>query len=478
MCFCAILFVFGQLILFAEGSCTFPSYLVGEWTSAERGSLTITTNTIYNYKVFIPSADPNNPTIDYYNFTCLTQVSTNRYTIKSVNFNVLFGTNVFFYICLDIYNVNDQLNYYYHATAVDNLIRENMVGIAEDRSNSQESICTRSYIDPVNFITLLRKDAVESNAIQTLCPETLQMVYSNITFTSNSATSDNCATAQLDGCTNKTMLNFSQDGCTQTTLSDGGVYTCIYSKTIDGQLYFSAWNNDETISSTTYRFSCFKMTNYLNGTVFLEENPNFCGNSVNFTEYPSASASVEIKDITDSCQTILPTTTEAPFVADLNYLFILLGLFMIVVIFISVLLFKRLKLYMKKRKEERAFDVRKREKVRPQHFNPKRSIVNTSKPVNYFKPKRPIQIVPLFKSEFSIENLPIQPPPKITCIYTDSIVDYMRGRIRRPDGLSLYSFDSAIFRATSPLSSISVVSRYTPDKDDDDDDVSFGSASC
>lgn len=35
-----------------------------------------------------------------------------------MNFNVLFGTNVFFYICLDIYNVNDQLNYYYHATGI------------------------------------------------------------------------------------------------------------------------------------------------------------------------------------------------------------------------------------------------------------------------------------------------------------------------------------------------------------------------
>lgn len=35
-----------------------------------------------------------------------------------MNFNVLFGTNVFFYICLDIYSVNDQLNYYYHATGI------------------------------------------------------------------------------------------------------------------------------------------------------------------------------------------------------------------------------------------------------------------------------------------------------------------------------------------------------------------------
>lgn len=41
--------------------------------------------------------------------------------------------------------------------AVDTLIRENMVGIAEDKSNSYENICTRSYIDPSNFIVLLRK---------------------------------------------------------------------------------------------------------------------------------------------------------------------------------------------------------------------------------------------------------------------------------------------------------------------------------
>ena len=34
---------------------------------------------------------------------------------------------------------------------------ENMVGIAEDKSNSYENICTRNYIDPVNFIVLLRK---------------------------------------------------------------------------------------------------------------------------------------------------------------------------------------------------------------------------------------------------------------------------------------------------------------------------------
>ncbi|XP_048740538.2 uncharacterized protein LOC125654591 [Ostrea edulis] len=467
--------VFGLNILFAEGTCTFPSYLVGDWTSAERGNLTITSDYIYNYKVYIPSADPSNPTIDYYNFTCLTEVGTNRYTIRSVNFNVIFGTNVFFYICLDIYNVNDQLNYYYHATAVDNLIRENMVGIAEDKSNSHENICTRSYIDPVNFIVLLRKDAVENNAIQTLCPEALQKVYSNVTFTSQSGTSENCAAAQLDGCTNKTMLNFTQDECTQKTLSGGGLYTCIYTRTIDDQAYFSVWNNDETLSSSTFRFSCFKMTNYMNGTVLLDERPNFCGNSINFTEYPSETSSLEMKDITDTCQVLIPTTTEAPFVADLNYLFILLGLFIIVMIVIFALLCKRLKVYMKKKKEEKALVMGEGEKVRHQRFDHKKAMVTVSKPVNYFRPKRSIQIVPLFKSDFSIDNLPIHPPPKITCIYTDTIVDYMRGKMpRKPDGLSLYSFDSAIFRAASPFSTISIISR----DEVDDEDVSFGSESC
>lgn len=458
---------------YKDGTCTFPTYLMGEWTSAERGSLSITTDSIYNYKVYIPSADPNNPTIDYYNFTCLTEVNANRFTIRSMNFNVLFGTNVFFYICLDIYNVNDQLNYYYHATAVDTLIRENMVGIAEDKSNSYENICTRSYRDPSNFIVLLRKDAVEDEAIQTLCPNALQMVYSNITFTSHSGTTENCVAAQMDGCTNKTMLNFTQGDCTEKTLSDGGIYTCIFSKTVDSQLYFAAWNNDDTMTSSTYRFSCFKITNYMNGTVFLEEKPNFCGNSVNFTAYPSTSSSAELKDITDTCQIILPTTTEAPFVADLNYLFILLGLFIIFLVVVIVMLTKRLKLYLKKKKEEKPIDVRKGEKVGLQHFDPKKSLmINSPRPVNYFRPKRAIQIVPLFKPGFSTDEFSIHPPPKITCIYTDSIVDYMRGRMpRRPDGISLYSFDSAIFRARSPFSTISILST-------DDDDVSFGSESC
>ena len=71
-----------SFFILEDGSCTFPEYLVGNWTSAERGSLSIRTDSIYNYKVFIPSSDPNNPTIAYYNFTCLTQVGSNRYTIK------------------------------------------------------------------------------------------------------------------------------------------------------------------------------------------------------------------------------------------------------------------------------------------------------------------------------------------------------------------------------------------------------------
>ena len=71
-----------SFFILEDGSCTFPEYLVGNWTSAERGSLSITTDSIYNYKVFIPSSDPNNPFIAYYNFTCLTQVGSNRYTIK------------------------------------------------------------------------------------------------------------------------------------------------------------------------------------------------------------------------------------------------------------------------------------------------------------------------------------------------------------------------------------------------------------
>lgn len=71
-----------------DGTCTFPTYLVGDWTSAERGSLSITTDSIYNYKVYIPSSDPNNPTIAYYNFTCLTKVNANRFTIRLFMFIV------------------------------------------------------------------------------------------------------------------------------------------------------------------------------------------------------------------------------------------------------------------------------------------------------------------------------------------------------------------------------------------------------
>ena len=67
-------------------------------------------------------------------------------------------------------------------------------------------------------------DAVELDAIQTLCPSSLQMVYSNITFTSHSGSTENCATAQMDGCTNKTMLNFTQGACAEKTLS-GNCYT-------------------------------------------------------------------------------------------------------------------------------------------------------------------------------------------------------------------------------------------------------------
>lgn len=36
----------------------------------------------------------------------------------------------------------------------------------------------------------------------------------------------------------------------------------------------------------------------MNGTVLLEEKPNFCGNSENFTAYPAVTASAELKDIT------------------------------------------------------------------------------------------------------------------------------------------------------------------------------------
>lgn len=166
-------------------------------------------------------------------------------------------------------------------------------------------------------------------------------------------------------------------------------------------------------------------------------------------------------------------TTEAPFVADLNYLFILLGVFIIFLVIVIVMLTKRLKHYLKKKKEEKPIDIRKGEKVGLQHFDPKKSLmINSPRPVNYFRPKRAIQIVPLFKPGLSTDEFPIHPPPKITCIYTDSIVDYMRGRMpRRPDGISLYSFDSAIFRARSPFSTISILST-------DNDDVSFGSESC
>lgn len=68
-------------------------------------------------------------------------------------------------------------------------------------------------------LSICLSDAVEDNTIKTLCPDALQMVYSNITFTSHTGTTENCVTAQMDGCTNKTMLNFTQGGCMEKTLS-------------------------------------------------------------------------------------------------------------------------------------------------------------------------------------------------------------------------------------------------------------------
>lgn len=101
----------------------------------------------------------------------------------------------------------------------------------ENGSNTKSSYLKKIKSNEIFIINnICLSDAVEDDVIQTLCPNALQMVYSNITFTSHSGTTENCVTAEMDGCTNKTMLNFTQGDCTEKTLS--GEILCLEQRLI------------------------------------------------------------------------------------------------------------------------------------------------------------------------------------------------------------------------------------------------------
>ncbi|KAK3087298.1 hypothetical protein FSP39_004356 [Pinctada imbricata] len=394
--------------------CTFPANLNGDWISADKGILYFNSTHISGYTHTFSA--PGLPTT--FTLGCR-EIQGSKYSLKAEESASIFAVAANFHTCLEIHEVNSDLFYYY---------------IGKKTGSN----------------------------INTTCPTDLQSVFSNLTITDSTGT-ELCPNSSLSACLNRAELDFVQDDCGKTTLSAGNNYRCIYSQTNTNGTYLSLYNTDATVDGTsTFRFACFA---YKRGTatMYATESPKFCASGATPYDLPTDGR----KYVYASIQ----ATPEPPFVADLNYLFIIVA-FVCIFLIIHIIVLARLlykdygciclkKNLFKWPKKVKEIDIKKRERVKPIKFKTVATIA-TKLRAPYFRPKREINIYPIFDRSWDPMTLTEISVPQITTIYNDSIEEFMKGRLPRSASRnSLYSFDTIPWSSeATDSSSISSYSSY------------------
>ncbi|KAK3099349.1 hypothetical protein FSP39_003125 [Pinctada imbricata] len=440
-------------------SCTFPSEIEGVWYSAHKGALTFNSTHMTGYPIYMSFA------VQSLDFACYQQ-SDRKYLLRATETALVFGQDIRGYLCIELWRVSSTKYYYYMGTSVsftnnDNIYgrvdavvvdtstacneaepystgsfimlvkdeisatnSDNILGIIDTRNATLSEAC--SIPEPYNstaFIMLVKDGEASSGSAEATCPTDLLAKFSSVSIT-DSTGSTSCSGSSVDVCTDRTEMNYTMASSCGSTLkfSSGNYWVCLHSLSSSGYQYLSVWNNDSTVGSTTYRFTCYVITSS-GGTVYASVYPNYCSDSSQTpTSVPSPGTLHVYSGATEICyEEILGGSS------GVYYATIVIGVFfLIALVILFICLYKKGCCAAMKRKCQKrpTSATSSTESSVDQGDQVTRSIFSSAakklKPIPGFKAKRPLRVGPIVEPS-------LEPLPKVEPLY--AIIDPMKKRL-------------------------------------------------
>lgn len=314
-------------------ACTFPDELRGTWVSSHKGALSFNDSLITEYPIQMSAV------VSALDFNCH-ESSGRTYLIKSTTAVIAFGQLIDAYICLDLYRVSATKYKYFIGTTVDSSINDYVKGVMTQTNISMSDACNRATPYAANtFITLVKDGEIYTGSAQASCPSDLRAVYSTVVI-KNADDTTTCSGNSYDGCSQKLSFKSTYQACaTSLVFSGSGDFYCLHSETIGDVTYTIVWNNDTTVSGTTYRSTCLA-TQTSGSVLYATEYPEFCRYS---NQTGSSVMSPGIKyTMSSQSQTCVINKTGGQ--SGFYYFLIVLGILLVAgAVFLGVVLYMKYK---------------------------------------------------------------------------------------------------------------------------------------
>lgn len=389
-----------------HSACTFPSALRGNWISSDKGTLNVTSDTIWKYPLPVTVA------VTEVDLVCNTQ-SGETYMLRSKNVVQLFSVNFYIYVCFELHPISLYKFWYQVANEIESSTLLRMKPFPETITPNITSACNRvkPFADST-FNTFVKEGALENGLIEATCPFDLFHTFSNGTLTSaDGATS--CINTTLDICTDRTQMKITYDSSCNSTLkiSSGGVNVCLLDRTSNstGVTYLHVWNNDTTLAAGVKRINCYAFEKS-GDTMIATLYPGACRETQNATYVTSPGIKVEYNTITRTCQN---TAVSAP--QTKYYVAIILGGtgFIFIVFLIVCVTYKTRCLCIRKLCNKNRIghsDVSLTASMEDGMEPYLRVVKHPDIPRGVFIPRKPIKLGPIIEPYLA-------PPPKVELLY-------------------------------------------------------------
>ncbi|XP_065928017.1 uncharacterized protein [Magallana gigas] len=249
------LFGFSALCLFltlcvqpGDLACTFP--FTGTWVTSNRGTWTVTSSSIQNFKLRV-----NVAAASLYTMECFSSDGT-YYVLKSTEIFYPFTTApTYIYTCMTFSKQSDNKYLYTMNTeesTVVSLVFERVIALSTSApAPAQSAVCT----DTTNLGKERDHVALQSGfevAAAVTCPTSIHGTWS---YSYSGLT---CSSTTLETCSDKTKFAYNNTECAENPMfSAAGTLYCVYSATSGDSTYVTLYNVDGSVTSpTTFQFSC------------------------------------------------------------------------------------------------------------------------------------------------------------------------------------------------------------------------------
>ncbi|KAL5012645.1 hypothetical protein ScPMuIL_011196 [Solemya velum] len=349
-----------ESLLSTESACTFPTAMVGNWTSNNLGTIRIMSTSMHTTALSVLGDGLGT------DWDCQeNQVGSDKYLIRSVLTTLLIPDYYHIFLCLDMMKVNENSYLYYQRSGEDpsysNMRLTGKKNTTTSPSDDFAGMCDQSASTVPEYHVMFR-EGFESGA-KTDFPAIFKGKFE---YTFDDGSGIQCGnTSALDLCTDTTTWSANYTTCsTKIAYSGGAVVWCVASVQ-DGDVYYvTVYNADSTVDgSTTFQTSCL-VAQLIGDKIFVSQSPTECQVAQSPTVLPTGGALLVLTS-TDPCtdaEAIVNTDTDntAAVVAG-----VLVSLILVAALIVGAILYKR---HLEKKEVERKL-IRKQDtqKFHPDH---------------------------------------------------------------------------------------------------------------